>query len=255
MRLGAWCWLLVLTVVVQVALFPHLRLAGRVPDLGLVVAVAVAFDHGPEAGAIVGFLAGLGFDLFLETPLGLTALAYALTAYAVGVLQGGVLRTPKWFTPVIGVGGVAGGLLFVGVGLLAGVDGVHGNQAFVTVALAAAYDALLAPFVFILVGAWLRDPRERLTWSADPAPGNAFVTGPEHTRVRWCGRAPSHPRPTTTTTPTPDPVGELRATVGSARPSPREPAHRAPARSARSPLAHRLPGAVRRTPPPPPPGA
>ena len=107
MRVGRVALLLVMTVIVQVALFPHLRLAGRVPDLGLVVAVAVAFDHGPEAGAIVGFLAGLGFDLFLETPLGLTALAYALTAYAVGVLQGGVLRTPRWFTPVIGVRGGA----------------------------------------------------------------------------------------------------------------------------------------------------
>ena len=31
-----------------------------------------------------------------------------------------------------------------------------------TVALAAIYDALLAPFVFIVVGAWLRDPRDRI---------------------------------------------------------------------------------------------
>ena len=30
--------------------------------------------RGPEAGAIVGFVAGFGFDLFLETPLGLDAL-------------------------------------------------------------------------------------------------------------------------------------------------------------------------------------
>jgi len=71
MRAGRLTALITLTVVVQVVLFPHLRLAGRVPDLGLVLAVAVAFDHGPEAGALVGFLAGLGFDLFLETPLGL----------------------------------------------------------------------------------------------------------------------------------------------------------------------------------------
>jgi rod shape-determining protein MreD len=156
--------LLALTVIVQVVLFPHVRLAGRVPDLGLVLAVAVAFDHGPEEGAIVGFVAGLGFDLFLSTPLGLTALAYALTAYAVGVLQGGVLRAPRWFTPVIGfLGGIAGGMLFVGIGLLAGVDGVHGNRAFVTVVLAACYDGLLAPFVFMLVGALLHDPREQMT--------------------------------------------------------------------------------------------
>jgi rod shape-determining protein MreD len=163
MRAGRVAALLVLTVVLQVAVFPHIRLAGRVPDLGLVLAVAVAFNHGPEEGAIVGFLAGLGFDLFLATPLGLTALAYALTAYAVGVLQGGLLRAPRWFTPVIGVvGGLAGGLLFVGIGLLAGVDGVHGNRAFGTVMLAAIYDGLLAPFVFLLLGALLREPREHL---------------------------------------------------------------------------------------------
>jgi len=161
MRPGRVVVLVAVTVVVQVALLPHLRVLGRVPDLGLVVAVAVAFDHGPEAGAFVGFLAGLGFDFFLETPLGLTALAYALTAYTVGVLQGGVLRTPKWFTPVIGgAAGIAGGMLFVGIGLLAGVDGVHGNHAYATVAVASVYDALLAPFVFIAIGAWLRKPRE-----------------------------------------------------------------------------------------------
>jgi rod shape-determining protein MreD len=164
MRVGRVAALLALTVVTQVALFPHIRLAGRVPDLGLVLAVAVAFDHGPEEGAIVGFLAGLGFDFFLETPLGLTALAYALTAYSVGLLQGGMLRAPRWFTPVIGVvAGLAGGLLFVGIGLLAGVGGVHGNRAFGTVVLAAMYDGLLAPFVFLLVGALLREPRERRT--------------------------------------------------------------------------------------------
>ena len=164
MRVGRIVVLVVLTVVVQVVLFPHFRLAGRVPDLGLVLAVAVAFDYGPEEGAIVGFFAGLGFDLFLSTPLGLTALAYALTAYAVGVVQGGLPRAPRWFTPVIGfLGGIAGGLLFVGIGLLAGVDGVHGDGAFATVVLAAVYDGLLAPFVFIVVAALLHDPRERRT--------------------------------------------------------------------------------------------
>jgi rod shape-determining protein MreD len=163
MRLSRVVALLVVTVVLQVAVFPHIRLDGRVPDLGLIVAVAIAFDHGPEAGALFGFFAGVGFDLFLETPLGLSGLAYALTAYTVGVLQGGVLRTPKWFTPVIGaLSGLMCGLIFVGVGLLAGVDGVHGNQAFATIVLTSAYNALLAPFVFVAVGAWLRDPSDRI---------------------------------------------------------------------------------------------
>jgi rod shape-determining protein MreD len=167
MRVRRVAVLVMVFVLLQVTIFPHVRVAGRVPDLGLILAVAIAFDYGPEAGALVGFVAGLAYDLFLSTPLGLTALAYALTAYAVGVLQGGVLRSPKWFTPVIGgAAGIAAGMLFVGVGLLAGVGAVHGNQAFVTVGVASLYDALLAPFVFILVAFWLPEPIERISaWS------------------------------------------------------------------------------------------
>ena len=66
--------LIAVTVLLQVTVFPHVRIAGRVPDLGLILAVAIAFEYGPEAGAIVGFVAGLSYDLFLATPLGLTAL-------------------------------------------------------------------------------------------------------------------------------------------------------------------------------------
>ena len=75
-------------------MFPHLRIFGVVPDLGLVLAVAVAYRSRPEAGALVGFVAGLGYDLFLETPLGLSALSYALDRVRVGVLAGGMLRSP-----------------------------------------------------------------------------------------------------------------------------------------------------------------
>ena len=157
MRPGRVVVLLVVTVVLQVALFPHLRLDGRVPDLGLVVAVAVAFDHGPEAGAIVGFFAGLGFDLFLETPLGLVGAR--VRAHRVRGRRAARRRVAD--AEVVHAGDrrrerPRRRLLFVGVGLLAGVDAVHGNQAFATVVLTAVYDALLAPFVFIVVGVWLR---------------------------------------------------------------------------------------------------
>jgi rod shape-determining protein MreD len=76
--------LIVMTVLIQVAVFPYLRVAGVVPDLGLVVALAVGYYEGPESGAIVGFAIGFGYDLFLETPLGLSALSYALVGYGVG---------------------------------------------------------------------------------------------------------------------------------------------------------------------------
>ena len=139
-------------VIIQVAVFPHLRLFGVVPDLGLLIALAVGYHEGPEAGAIAGFVAGFGFDLFLETPLGLDALTYALVGYSIGVLEAGLLRSPRWLPSFLGAaGGLAGGLLFIGIGVLVGLDAVKGTHAVVTISYAALYDALLAPFVFFLV--------------------------------------------------------------------------------------------------------
>ena len=163
-RLGV---LIVFIVIVQVTVFPHLRLFGVVPDLGLLVALAVGYNEGPEAGAIVGFAAGFGFDLFLETPLGLDALTYALVGYSIGVLESGLFRSPRWLPSFLGVvGGLAGGLLFIGMGVLVGLDAVKGTQGLVTISYAALYDAILAPFVFFLVRRVLgTEDRVRDVWS------------------------------------------------------------------------------------------
>jgi rod shape-determining protein MreD len=166
-RLVRLAALIVFIVILQVAVFPHLRLFGVVPDLGLLLALAVGYQEGPELGAIAGFLSGFGYDLFLETPLGLSALTYAVVGYTIGVLESGMLRSPRWLPSVLGLlGGLAGGLFFIGIGVLAGVDAVKGTQGVRTIALAAVYDALLAPFVFFLVRRVLGSTnRVRDSWS------------------------------------------------------------------------------------------
>jgi rod shape-determining protein MreD len=160
--------LIIVVVLVQVTLFPHLRLAGVAPDLGLVVALAVGYNDGPEAGAIAGFVAGFGFDLFLETPLGLNALAYALVGYGVGIIEGGLLRSPRWLPSVLGVaGGLAGGLILIAIGVLAGVENVKGTHGVQTIAIAALYDGLLAPLVFFVLARTIgRGDDLRTSWSA-----------------------------------------------------------------------------------------
>jgi rod shape-determining protein MreD len=160
--------LIVSLVIVQVTVFPHLQIAGVVPDLGLLVAIAVGYQLGAEAGAIAGFTAGVGYDLFLETPLGLSALAYALVGYGVGLLAGGLLRAPRFLPIALAVlGGLAGGLILIGIGVLAGVDTVKGVQGVETIAIAALYDALLAPLVFFLVARAIGpDDPVRTSWSA-----------------------------------------------------------------------------------------
>jgi rod shape-determining protein MreD len=138
-------------LVIQVSVFPHLRLLGAVPDLGLLLTIAVAFHEGPEAALLTGFAAGLAYDLFLQTPAGLSALAYGLTGYGIGVLQTGVLRSPKWVTPFFGgAGGLVAGITFVVVGVLAGAGVEFTNHTFALIGAAALYDAVLAPFVFVL---------------------------------------------------------------------------------------------------------
>ncbi len=156
-RLGL---LVVLMVMLQVALFPHLRVDGVAPDLGLVTAIAVAYREGPNAGAIVGFGGGLLLDLFLRTPLGLSALSWAVTGYVVGVLQGGMIRSTRWAAPILGgLGGLFGGAVFVLVGGLLGAEELVTSHSIRVVLIAAAYDAVLAPLIFVLVGWALHEPR------------------------------------------------------------------------------------------------
>jgi rod shape-determining protein MreD len=165
LRIGA---LILLLVVVQVTVFPHLRLLGAVPDLGLLLALAVAYRDGPEAGLVTGFVAGLAFDLFLETPTGLSALSYSLTAYAVGVLQSGVLRNPRFVAPLLGgLGGLVSGVGFVVIGVLVGAELGFTYHTFGLIAAAALYDAVLAPIVFALAARVLgRSPEPVATWWA-----------------------------------------------------------------------------------------
>ena len=62
------------------------------------------------------------------------------------VLEAGLFRSPRWLPSFLGaVGGLAGGLIFIGVGVLVGVDSVKGVHGVVTISWAAVYDAILAP--------------------------------------------------------------------------------------------------------------
>jgi rod shape-determining protein MreD len=141
--------LIVVTVVLQTTLFPDLRLFGVAPDLVLVGAIAVAYRVGPESGAVYGFAAGLGIDLFLQTPLGISALSFAVVAYGVGILQTGLSRTPRFVAAMVGgAGGLAGGLMFVAIAALAGEDQVMAFRTLWVLVLAAMYDALLAVVMF-----------------------------------------------------------------------------------------------------------
>ena len=109
---------------------------------------------------------GFALDLFLTTPLGLSALSYAITGYVVGLVQAGMVRRPPFAAPLIGgIGGFFGGLVFLAVGAVVGEAGFLSLASLKTVTIAALYDALIAPLVFPLVRRAARHPRD-VAWRA-----------------------------------------------------------------------------------------
>jgi rod shape-determining protein MreD len=142
--------LLVITlVVIQTTVFPHLRVFGAIPDLTLVATVAIAYEEGPQTGALFGFISGLVLDLFLASPLGLSALANACTGYGVGVFQGGMVRESRVLPMALGgIGGLFGGTIFVIVGGIVGQSGYFSLTSVRVIIVAAIYDAIVAPAIF-----------------------------------------------------------------------------------------------------------
>ena len=146
-------------VVLQTTLFTHLRIDGVAPQVGLVATLAVGYEDGPEMGAWFGFVMGLAIDCFLTTPLGLSALSFAVTGYAVGAFQSQMVRSTHRVAPIVGFfGGLFGGLVFVTVGALVGQSGFLSFESLKTVLIAAAYDALIAIPMFPIVRRAARQP-------------------------------------------------------------------------------------------------
>lgn len=113
---------IVLALTVQTSLVRDLQVAGAFGDVLLLVGIAAAIADGPQRGAAFGFAAGMAFDLLQpDIPLGLSALAYCITGYLVGSIQGSVLRA-TWWIPMMSAAAASalGVVLFVVLGKVLG---------------------------------------------------------------------------------------------------------------------------------------
>ncbi len=108
-------------LMVQQTVMIALRVDGAHPDLLWLLPITAALLDGPETGAIVGFWAGLTFDLVLPTPFGLSALVGCLLGYTVGSLTTAVDPRAAWLKPVAALAGsVAADMLFAVLGAILG---------------------------------------------------------------------------------------------------------------------------------------
>lgn len=120
--------LLLAMLVLRNAVFVQLRVFDAVPELVLLVAVAVALTEGPEAGALVGFAGGFLQDLTSTIrPVGLSCLAFVLVAFGVGRLHLYVIRPGRFLGP-----GLAGAAVFGAVVMAVLVGAVVGQEYLVS---------------------------------------------------------------------------------------------------------------------------
>jgi rod shape-determining protein MreD len=157
------------TLTLQVCLFARFSYEGARPDLLVLLAVAAGFVVGAEKGAIVGFAAGLAFDVVLATPFGLSALVYTVVGYAVGVLYANVVRAAWWISPVlVGLASAAAMVLYALVGSVLGQATFKGPPLAAIVVVVAALNAVLAPLA-IRAMRWARtddmDRRRHPYWA------------------------------------------------------------------------------------------
>lgn len=149
-------------LVLQVTLFARFSYEGARPDVMILLAIMAGYRLGPERGAIVGFAAGLSFDVVLSTPLGLSALVYTIIGYAVGVTTSGMVRTSRWAVPAVAaVGSAAGMVLYALVGAVLGEPTLSGPSLASIVVLVSAVNVVLSPLAARAL-AWARtDDRDR----------------------------------------------------------------------------------------------
>jgi rod shape-determining protein MreD len=143
----------VTALIVHLSLFSRLAVAGAMPDVMLLLAVAGGITGGAVPGAAVGFLSGMTVDVFLETPLGLSSLVFSVVGYAVGVAQTGILRSAWWISPLTAfVASVLGEVLFAMAGAVVGTTPVDIGNLAVAVLVVGVVNAVLAPLAVRLVG-------------------------------------------------------------------------------------------------------
>ena len=137
----------VAALTVQVSLLSRFSFEGARPDVMILLAVIAGYVAGPDRGAIVGFAAGMSFDVLLSTPLGLSALVYTVVGYGVGAATVGMVRSSRIAPILVAAAGSAIGVLaYALAGTVLGEPTLDGPDLVAIVVFVAAINAVLAPF-------------------------------------------------------------------------------------------------------------
>jgi len=148
-RIGIAATLVVVALVLQVAVFPHMAWEGIVPNFCLLVVVGAALVRGPAFAATLGFCAGLMLDLAppADHVAGRWALALVVVGYVAGLMRQDTRPSASTVVATVATASVLGTSVYALSGLVLG-DAVAGAGDLARVVLVALlWDVLLTPLV------------------------------------------------------------------------------------------------------------
>ncbi len=125
-----------------------------VVQIVLALVAGAGAGAGPERGAIAGFTLGLMYDLSTGSPLGLTALVYALAGFVAGYVIT-LTPTPQWWLAAIftGIGAAVGETAVPAARMLIGQDGWFTSRLFTIVPVVSVFAIVLSPLL-VPLGRW-----------------------------------------------------------------------------------------------------
>lgn len=152
--------LVILGVVIQTTVAPHLTVLGARPDSTLVMIVCVGLIRGPVWGATIGFFTGLLLDVALMQTMGISSFVYTLAGYFSG-RYGERVDTGSWIPPLLTVfvSTLVVQMLNAVIMFLLGIEASAGFVLLRVVLPTAVLNALLAAPVFVVTRWWLGGDR------------------------------------------------------------------------------------------------
>jgi rod shape-determining protein MreD len=147
---------MLLVLLLQSSLLTEMKLGVVRPDAMVLLPIAAGMLGGSERGAVVGFFAGMLADLFLQTPLGLSAVTYSVVGFGVGAMHTGVLRAAWWIGPAIAMTASAiSVVLFVLIGAVVGVGHlIRPDLAWIIIGVAIINAPLSVAVTRLMAWAW-----------------------------------------------------------------------------------------------------
>jgi len=86
-------------VLLQIMVAPYIAIGGVSPNFLMITVIIMALVEGPNTGTVLGFIAGLLFDLLGAGPVGPMALVLCIVGYITGLIQEN-LFAEGWLLPV-----------------------------------------------------------------------------------------------------------------------------------------------------------